>query len=401
MGRAKILYITYNGVGEGIFQSQGIPYLKGLSEKGYDITLLSYERDISGSLKHAALLKHSKIAWYRLKYHKKPRILATFYDFLLGMALSFFIALRGKIDIIHARATHGAVIGIPATKTLRKKFIFDTRGLDSEEYADGKLVVKNSLLHKFLFRLEKYLLSESDSVILLSHGAKTLFREKGLDKYLDKKITDVIPCATNLNLFHCAEGRIPKAKNAAKFIYTGSVGTWYMLDEMLNFFMAARRRLINARFSVFTQSDVNAVNRSVRNAKLEPFVEIKTIEYESVPRHILASDIGMCFIKPVSSKRASSPTKIGEYLACGVPVVINSGIGDTEDIIRRNAAGVVIGDFTPAGYNKAIFELEELLENTGLSKRCRLTAERHFSLDDAVNKYDIIYGQLMQQKRAG
>ncbi|MCQ9207533.1 MAG: glycosyltransferase [Omnitrophica bacterium] len=401
MKKARVLYITYNGVCESIFQSQCLPYLKGLRKAGYGITLLSYERGAIEDAEHAELLGNLGIKWYKLKYHKKPRIIASGYDFLLGMTVSFFITLTGKISIIHARATHGAIIGMPAAKFLRRKFIFDTRGLDSEEYVDGNLIAKNSFLHNALFRIEKYLFSRSDSIVLLSHNAKALLTEKGLGRYLCEKSTHVIPCVTDLDLFNANVNKTVRENGSIKFLYVGSVGTWYMIEEMFDFFLRAKNRLKGSKFTIFTQSDRNTMRLAEKMIKARDAVRIKFAEYKSMPGHISDSDVGLCFIKPVSSKRASSPTKVGEYLACGLPVVINSGIGDTEDLIRNNGVGVVVDDFSGSRYDKAIFELENLLKDKDVFKRCRLTAEKHFSLNDAVNTYDIIYSNLTAAGRSG
>ncbi|MFC1576172.1 glycosyltransferase family 4 protein [Candidatus Omnitrophota bacterium] len=391
---AKVLYITYNGVGESIFQSQVLPYLKGLSEKGYDITLLSYERDGKASPAQEKTLNDANIKWHKLRYHKSPRVLATFYDFMLGAVASFSIALKHKINIIHARATHGAIIGFLTVKILRKKFIFDTRGLDSEEYVDGGMIKKNSLLHKIVFMLEKYLFSQSDSIVLLSHNARALLEEKGLGEYLKKTDTEVIPCVTDLDLFKYYGEKTVGQKNNIKFIYTGSIGTWYMLDEMLDFFKVAREKLTNATFDIFTQSNKSVIDEKIKKLNIDSFVKTGYVDHDSVPDRLRASDAGVCFIKAVSSKRASSPTKIGEYLACGLPVVINSGVGDIEGIIRDNGVGVVIEGFDKVHYEKALADLRALLEDKDISRRCRQAAERHFSLNDAINKYDIIYGNL-------
>ena len=42
---------------------------------------------------------------------------------------------------------------------------------------------------------------------------------------------------------------------------------------------------------------------------------------------------------------ASSPTKNGEYLACGLPLIINAGIGDSDALIDQWQAGVLIEEF--------------------------------------------------------
>ena len=43
-GAKKVLYITYDGMTDPLGQSQVLPYLVGLSEKGYKFTILSFEK---------------------------------------------------------------------------------------------------------------------------------------------------------------------------------------------------------------------------------------------------------------------------------------------------------------------------------------------------------------------
>lgn len=390
----KVLYITYNGVGESIFQSQCLPYLKGLCNKGHKITLLSYERNASETLKHKELLEALGIRWYRLGYHKWPRTLASAYDFALGSILSFFVSLVHKVDIIHARATHGALVGILSARILKKKLIFDTRGLDSEEYVDGGLIRENSVLHKLLFGLEKFLFARSDVIVLLAHKAEDLLKEKGLDQYIKSGSTYVIPCVTDLELFK--GGRVKKfdMHSGIRLTYVGSIGTWYMLDEMLEFFVAVKEKLTGSTFCIYTQSEKDAIYNKARKLNMYDAVKVEYVPHNSVPQYLAGADAGICFIKPVSSKRASSPTKIGEYMACGLPVVINPGIGDTEGIVRNSDTGVVIGGFSRMDYNKAVLELEALLRGSNIVHRCRETAEKYFSLGEATNTYDMIYRQL-------
>ena len=392
--RIKVLYITYNGVGESIFQSQVLPYLKGLSMKGHVITLLSYERSGLVRAEHAKVLNALGIKWYRFSYHKIPRTLATFYDFLVGIIGTFYIIIKEKVSIVHARATHGALVGIAPAKILGKKFIFDTRGLDSEEYVDGNLIRKNSILHKMLFAIEKYLLSRSDEIVLLSQNAKNLFKEKGLGVYIKEGITDVIPCVTDLELFKPGNKKEPSRKAGLDMIYIGSVGTWYMLDEMLNFFKTALSILGNASFSIYTQSDKAFVMNRIKSLDIEGLVKVDYLRREALASRLRDADLGVCFIMPVPSKKASSPTKIGEYLASGLPVLTNSGIGDIEEIVKSCNVGAVIDSFTESSYKSALATLKKLLNDENTVKRCREAAEKYFSLNNAVEKYDKIYRRL-------
>ena len=62
---------------------------------------------------------------------------------------------------------------------------------------------------------------------------------------------------------------------------------------------------------------------------------IRPATREEVPRLLAAADLGIFLIKPVFSKTASSPTKMGEMLAVGLPIVANAGVGDVEQMVER------------------------------------------------------------------
>ena len=47
----------------------------------------------------------------------------------------------------------------------------------------------------------------------------------------------------------------------------------------------------------------------------------------------------LCFINKSFSKKFSSPTKVAESLACGVPVIYNEGIGDLNNDMKEMNLG--------------------------------------------------------------
>jgi glycosyltransferase involved in cell wall biosynthesis len=115
--------------------------------------------------------------------------------------------------------------------------------------------------------------------------------------------------------------------------------------------------------------------------------------FEELPLLLRCASAGIFFINPYK-KFASSPIKLGEFLACGRPVIINSGIGDTEELVTENKVGVVVKNFSREEYSKRIGELLELLkEGNSLEKRCRTTAERYLSLAMGAGRYLNIYNR--------
>jgi len=99
----------------------------------------------------------------------------------------------------------------------------------------------------------------------------------------------------------------------------------------------------------------------------------------------------MFFIKPVYSKQASSPTKLAEILGMGIPVIANAGVGDLDDLFNHHFPGFLVNEFTNEEYYKAI----DVFLNSDLDKvQLRSTSLKYFSLEDGINKYNLIYNQL-------
>jgi len=95
-----------------------------------------------------------------------------------------------------------------------------------------------------------------------------------------------------------------------------------------------------------------------------------------------------------SSEVGCSPTKIGEYWACGLPVITTPGVSDTDELIRRFRCGVVVGDHTEQAYRHAGSRLLELLSDPGLGRRCRAAAEEHYALEPACDRQVQLYRTL-------
>ncbi len=395
----KTLFISYNGALEPLIQSQGIPYLKGLSEKGVKCFLLSFEKKREGIDKLKKELQCHGIKWYHLKYHKRPSLPATLFDMLAGIFAGLYIVISKNISIVHSRATVPAVMGYAIARLTGKKFIFDVRGLMAEEYADGDMWKRGDFLYKSTSWIEKKLLKKADSLIVITENIKEFL----INNNKKKQNITVIPCCVDMDKFR-KEGALTetlreKYKLSGKFVflYIGSVGTWYLLEEMIDFFIAAESIINNAHFLILTHIDKDMVISACKRKKLSfNDITVDNAEFSNMPYYIKLADVGMFFIKPCFSKRASFPTKFAEYLACGLPLVINSGIGDTDKIVKDYKLGVVIDQFNQDSYLSNTYQLLELMKKKGaISDRCKKAAEDMFSLDIGVSKYFDVYRSLL------
>lgn len=405
MRNIKVLFISYNSINDSVARSQVIPYLEKLALKDIDIALLSYEKthlisnpELIDKIKQRLSL--SKIRWYRLRYHKKPSLPATIYDIIQGVIYVFFLDLKYRFDVIHARMIVPATICLFLQKIRKVRWLFDMRALLAEEYVGHGKWKESGIKFKLVKYIEKRCILNADFITVLTHRHKDFILNL---PFVNKKNIgiDIIPCCVDLEKFTLNSDKknsvIEQFGLRDKFvlIYLGSLGTCYLLSEMLDYFLCLRRRVNNAFFLFIVNDNKDYVFKKAEETglKKEEF-GVASCNFEDVPAMLSVGNAGIYFINPYK-KFGSFPIKLSEFLACGLPVISNSGIGDTAEIIKDNKIGIILDDFAPEGYQKSINELLVLFEERELLRnRCRAIAVQYLSLDTGSEKYQNIYKNL-------
>ncbi len=141
-------------------------------------------------------------------------------------------------------------------------------------------------------------------------------------------------------------------------IYVGKFTGWYMQREMVDFFARARRSIPDLHFVVLSQSDPAIVLEEFARFGLPATAHtISVVRPAQVAAYLAAADAAIAFIRPCHSKLSSSPTKIGEYLAGGLPIVTGAGIGDVDALLAEFDVGVVLDSFEPACLERGVQQL--------------------------------------------
>src|SRR5688572_26455106 len=99
----EILYISYDGMTDPLGQSQVLPYLVGLSQKGYKFSLISCEKPFLYKEKKAIIENiciDAGIEWHPISYTKRPPILSAIYDIIRIRFLARSILKKKHITII-------------------------------------------------------------------------------------------------------------------------------------------------------------------------------------------------------------------------------------------------------------------------------------------------------------
>lgn len=409
---AKSIYLCYFGLNEPLVQTQVIPYLLEIAEGGVKVSLLTYEvdpgRNWTAERIHGAKSKLAEkgIFWHCLTYHKWPSIPATLFDLFSGLRHVIRLNRTESFDVIHARGHIPAPIAALMKVLYGTKFLFDIRGFMPEEYADAGVWKANGVLFTTVKRVEKWLMSKADGFVVLTERAREILFPESTESGFDKlgRPVEVIPCCVDLERLIAGqsaadtrENRLPDADGKKVIVYVGSFGGWYMTDEMLDMFNHARRGGDSSFALILTQRGVDGiVDGLVKRGFAKSDFMVATVPPSEIFGYLELADLAISFIRPCYSKLSSSPTKIAEYLAAGVPVICNSGVGDIDAMVRDNRVGVIIDGFKDADYVRALNELDKLYADGDLRQRCRDTAKRLFDLESVGGvRYRRIYKALM------
>ncbi len=407
----KVLYISYDGMTDPLGQSQVIPYLEGLTKRGLEFHLLSCEkpeRFASGFEQVSEKLLQAKIHWHPIPYTSNPPVLSTVKDIRRLNKEADLLDREHHFQAVHCRSYIAAFVGLRLKQKKRLPFIFDMRGFWVDERIDGKLWnIKNPiyfLIYKYFKRKEKEFLNNSDHIIILTENGKSeIIQNFGLTQNTE---ISVIPCCVDNELFSNQDISLQDKYVWMKelkleqddFIisYSGSVGTWYMLEEMLDFFKILIDSYQNAKFLFITLDDPEKIISVAKSKKIDTEkIIICKAERSEMPFLLSLSTLSLFFIKPAYSKKASSPTKMGELMSMGIPFITNSGVGDIDSLVNQYKTGIVIKDQTETAYREAIKSIPALLEQD--TEIIRNVAKTKYSLDFGVASYYNIYNQLMQK----
>lgn len=407
----EVLYLSYDGLTDPLGQSQVIPYLIGLSAKGFHFHLISFEKPEAYRKEHAhiqELLKPHPIQWHPLTYTKKPPIISTMRDLLRMKKRAVEIATKHKVKIVHCRSYVSGLAGMALQKELGLKFIFDMRGFWADERVEGGLWNLSNPLYKAVYRYfkakEKEMLSGADFVISLTENAKNEIDARKIRNNNQHQI-QVIPCCADLAHFNPGavtkeaankmRSKINIPEKVPVICYLGAIGTWYMLEEMLDFFKVFLNRYPDAVFLFITHEPFkNIIAQATLRMIPEKNIMHIAARRNEVPAILSLCDLSVFFIKPTFSKRASSPTKQGEIMGMGKPLICNMGIGDTDYVVDKYGAGISIDLNDPKSMERAVEKYEDL-KNIPEAKIIHGAVD-FYSLESGVDRYFTVYKKLLE-----
>ena len=408
MIKKKIFYISYDGMTDPLGQSQVLPYLVELAKHGYEFTLLSFEKKHRYKIEKETIESiciKAGINWEPLFFSENPPVVSKIYDRWRMKRKAIELQKRYNFDMAHCRSYVAAEVGLLLKNRFGIKFLFDMRGFWADERVDnGQWDLNNFFfnnVYKYFKKKEKEFLKNADAIISLTYAAKKQITNQ--EEY-SRLIIDVIPCCADLEHFDYNKiekeqketlRNVLQIKPGKKIItYLGSVGGWYMTKEMFEFVNCLMVQHPEFLMLVLTKDEPAKVWKEAMKEGIFP--ENLVVRYASrkeLPVYISLSDCSIFFIRPTYSKIASSPTKHGELMGVGVPVICND-IGDTGRIIEQTKTGILIKEFSEKEYNEQIKKFDEIMAIP--KDHIRRAAFLYFDLDAGVGDYLQIYKRVLK-----
>lgn len=402
--RLGSLYLCYLSLEDPLVHTQVVGYLAGLARAGHRIHLLTFE---TGRLTRRRRRRWRRrlaargIAWHGLRYHKRPSLPATLFDTFVGALYAGLLTRRYRLDALHARSHVPAAMALlarPLSWPRRPALIFDIRGLMAEEYVDAGRWASGGVPFRLTKAVERAAIRRAAAIVVLTERVSRLL----FDARRGPPVT-VIPCCADIEALAVGPGTRERMRATLGLgagpvmVYLGKFGGWYLEREMAAFFALARRELAGLHFLILTQSDPAAIRVELERLRVGPSeYTITAAPADRVGAHLSACDFAVSFIAPSPSKVASSPTKIGEYLAAGLPIVTTAGVGDLDRLLDPEVA-TFVDAHSPVAYRQALVEIPRLLADPDTAQRCRALAVRELSLERVgIPRYDELYERVAE-----
>jgi glycosyltransferase involved in cell wall biosynthesis len=312
-----------------------------------------------------------------------------------------------NISIVHCRSYISALIGLKLKEKYGTKFIFDMRGFWADERVEGNIWnLKNplfKLVYDFFKKQEIAFLNNADYTIILTKAGKdSITRRKEIRSDIN---IQVIPCCADLDHFNFHNINQTTTNEVRKsfgfneqqriYSYLGSIGTWYLLDEMLDLFKEIHLSDSNARFIFFTADKPSDILEKAKAKGLTASLfSIQKVQRANLPALLSICYASVFFIKPSFSKTASSPTKMGELMGMGIPLICNANVGDVSYIMDDTHAGIVVERFDAESLHEIALQCSNLQSFS--KEEMRKGAVQWYSLEEGIANYKKVYEIVLQ-----
>ena len=120
---------------------------------------------------------------------------------------------------------------------------------------------------------------------------------------------------------------------------------------------------------LLTQTDPSEVRQLLTRAGFtENDYLIKKVAPVEIPNYLIAADVALSLVKSTYATSSRSPTKIPEYLASGLPIIANRGVGDVDELLEMKRVGVLLDGFGEQEFADGLNQIDRIKERAGIRR---------------------------------
>jgi glycosyltransferase involved in cell wall biosynthesis len=126
--------------------------------------------------------------------------------------------------------------------------------------------------------------------------------------------------------------------------YSGGLSVWQRIKDIINLFEEVHQLDANFRFLLITPQPDQLTEWLMQSKLCPDCFQIVSCAQTDVRRYLSAADAGIIMRHNTVVNNVASPIKVGEYLACGLPLLLTQGIGDYSRTIPEAGLGILLDE---------------------------------------------------------
>ena len=371
MPKFDITYLSIDSIQEGVGSSQITPLILGLAKEGKRVCLITFEKnDPPPSL--VQKMEKAGVEWKPKKFKAAGALGGVLRLNELRKCVPSSAILHGRSDIPTVAAVWSEVDA---------PVLWDVRSLWSDQ---RKLIGTsgwNTLTARGARELENISARNALAMTTLTAAVVPILEKRHETL---PRIHQVIPTCVQTAKFIPT----PMPQGQLVCLLSGTFNNYYDIDRTRQVINAIRKT-VDLRVIWARAEESPDLNLSVGEDL------IVSVRHSHMPKLVADSNFGMAICKEgrMDSLAAAAPTKIGEFLASGRPVIVSKGLGDMEMLLPRSRTGIIVG------YNDSLSQMgnqiSELVASPDIVERCRTLALEYFSMEKAIHRYSRVYSQMI------
>lgn len=411
---SSLLYVTADGLLEALGFSQVVRVVEALAQRGWRYSIVSLEKpkDLERGARVRevrARLDAAGVSWRFVPYAATGSGRDAARNQLALVEAATTLARRGAVAGVHARAYHGAFAAFSAWLAHRTPYLFDARSYWFDERLEEGRWFTTPLRLGIARGVEHQLFAHAGGVVTLTELQADDVRSGRFGPSRHRAVQCITTCAdfddfVRRPASECARVPAPvRAQLAGKSVLgvIGSINRSYLVDETLGLARRVLARSADAHLLILGSQHEEYARRVAAAGIAPDRVTITRAEHDAMPQWLSLIDWGLLLLDPASpAKRASMPTKLAEFFACGVRPVQFGCNSEVSDWVRRTGSGFVLPDIGAPALDEAAVRIAETSRDEAAIARAREIAAPHFSLSSGLEKYERVLSAVFPNARS-